>query len=347
MGFGALGRNCQLLGSGREETLIRLSADALWDSGDGPRKDINVLWLGAAYGNAPGIVVRDLSIDGNKDAFPADRAIGGLRIWGSRCEVENVHVTGLRGNRELELESFGISATNNIAAPDGEDGLASFLGCSVTGCEPGTYLTAFYPGYVQKGSPIGRSLILNCEAIDEGGNSHAAFSFNQNTRIEGCRCIGFSNGLYCDTDEVQNVDVSGSDFGVSYAGFHLTSIGTRDGSDPYRWNVKIHECTFRLKGQPETEIIGVLLDDTTEISTAYQDILLLNVRFLFSPHYRPPVLLSARGSGLARIAFNGCTLPAAAVANVMPGVPPDAVSLTGCVRIEDEEPALWPLPPLS
>ena len=342
-GYGALAPGCALLGSGQDETRIELSPeDALFESGGVQRNDTNVLWIGPYEINTPDIHIADLTIDGRCQQFPAGKAIGGLRVHGSRARIERVIVTNIRGVRP-DLESFGIAISNPQAPDTGIDGDSLIDECAVETSDG--YVTAFYPGFVHRGVRIGETLVSNCHAEHAGPEPvHAAFSFNRGVRFTWCKSIGYANSLYNDTGEVADIHVEHCELHSTYSGLSL--IATGGGAvDPFKYGVRVSDTQLGLEGQPDAEIIGVVLDDHDALGTRLGLVQFHRCQFRFRLRQeRPPVLLSARGSGVGDVVFLSCHMPSIVRSCMQGGAENARVELSDCAQYDDLQPITWPLP---
>jgi len=256
-GYCQLKTGDQLIGSGKHATVFQLENPANVTGGQ-LRPDIQLFNAGCPVGFGPradGVIIRDLTIDGNQGQIRNDlMPQSGIRIFGSDALIENVRVKGLRGSEKpvanstgaIPYEAFGISfefGSGNIVRR-----------CEVNDCEPGSYLSAF--------SSCNAGMKLNVfEQCTAAGfsNNHAAFTVYGGTVIRECTAMGFRSAIYNDTDEVSDVVVRDCLMLTERVAISIVSTkGFR------KQAIRIHDSKF-IFSERATEPIGLELYDKAPI----------------------------------------------------------------------------------
>jgi hypothetical protein len=260
-GYCQLKTGDQLIGAGKHATIFQLENPANVTGGQ-LRPDIQLFNAGCPVGFGPradGVIIRDLTIDGNQGQIRNDlMPQSGIRIFGSDALIENVIVKGLRGSEKpvanstgaIPYEAFGISfefGSGNIVRR-----------CEVDDCAPGSYLSAFsscnYSG-------LKFNVFEQCSA-DGIIDNHAAFTVYAGTVVKECTAIGFRSAIYNDTDEISDVVVRDCIMLVERVAISLVSVkGARKKS------IQIHDSKF-LFSERASEPIGLELYDKAQIPSS-------------------------------------------------------------------------------
>lgn len=301
----------QLIGAGKHATIFQLDSPVNVAGGK-IRPDIQLFNAGCPDGfgpNAHGVVVRDLTIDGNylnlrNDLLPQS----GLRIYGSDSVIENILVTGLKGSEKpvtsngitIPYEAFGISF--------GSGSGHRVRDCEVNQCSPGSYLSAFSSC---KAVGMNLNVFEGCKA-DGGKNNHAAFTIYSGTVLNRCTAIGFRAGVYNDTESISEVVVRDCMLYCDRVGISLVSLGNER-----KEGIRIFDSKF-LFSDLATEPIGLECFDKGQVMVpgTFQRIRIEGTEFaIFGGPQRKFWLATANGQ-LSQVRFDNLDCPPLTVSNV-------------------------------
>lgn len=333
-----------IIGSGMDQSTIKLDPSAVFESDGEPRTDINVLWMGPYMENAGNFSVTDLTIDGNMSAFGPDKKIGGLKIFGNAAQVLRVRVQGIRGIPKPSpdaLEVFGIllnnGATQRPAWAGNSDGGSLIQDCVVEDVAPLAFVTGIYPGYIDHDRPILPTIVERC-VVDLGNHNQTCFSANFQTVIRDCTGSGAVFGFYNDTDDVDTVTMMDCQFTKIRVGISIKTHN-EPGHPPTtkKTNVSVTRSSFDMvnmlnaQGNP-VEPIGAEIWDQELLEIPYSDFDINDCTYT-APADHPPVAISVATKISSAIKFTGNTLPDNSTQNIVEASP--YFTPPGAVLIKD------------
>jgi hypothetical protein len=252
-GYCQLKHGDQLIGAGKHSTIFKLE-NQINITGSNIRPDIQLFNAGCPQGFGPtadGVVIRDLTIDGDfrnlrDDLMPQS----GIRVYGHDAVIKNVRVMGLRGSEKPVVNSTGAIPYEAFGISFGFGSGHVVRDCEVCACAPGSYLSAF------SSCEAGVKMNLFDHCMAEGGeNNHAAFTVYSRTALRCCSAIGFRNGIYNDTDLIEDVWVRDCLMLVDRVGCSLVSLNGEK-----KMRIQIHDSQFLFTSRA-TEPIGMELYD--------------------------------------------------------------------------------------
>ena len=256
--------------NGSHDTTIQLAADfessVATASGPVPAQYVESIIAGSRNGRSDHLRIEGITLD-----CQCTLPVVGLHVCSSRATIRDVCVTGLWGDWDKRLESFGILVNNSKNAT--VNGGHVIEDCRVTGVRPGTYITGIYCGIVDSGVPIELSHISRCWVFSgipaDKQRSHAAYAANLRTRITGCHAEGFARWFFCDTGDVADITIDGCVGTFCYCAIDLPGTSTNNNTIRRRCNIRVVHCTFECVSPSADHAILLLAQDGSPGSNAY------------------------------------------------------------------------------
>jgi hypothetical protein len=305
-----LGAGCELIGAGSKVTEIRLAADFEDTVGGQPATYIETFIAGSRSGASAYVRVEGVS-------FVCDCGLpsSGLHTYSTSAQIKDVAVRGIGGDWNTMIEAFGILCNKAPLSP--VHGNCRIDGCEVSS-EGGNYATCIYLGITSSTGVIMGSAIVDCvvtspEAAGAPKQTHAAYSANEKTVIQGCRSSGTDRFFFCDTGPVRDVQIIGCQAEFRYC--CVDAPAPSAGFD--RARIQISDCIFRTVNPTTNHSILVLLQDKSEETggaPVYLGDVIVRDCIWTAAAVTPPATLdlyavSIKGTQTEDIKIRGCILP--------------------------------------
>lgn len=319
-GFTTFPKPIRIRGAGMHQTIIRLSPDAITHTDLKDRPDLCVLWFGIPWTNNAGpYTVEDLTVDGNCDAFPANRLVtGGLIFHSNNVTCRRVGVIGIRGSTTMPNapEAFGILINNRQTGPyDGPDGNNRVVDCVVeSNGDFEEYVSPIFVSIQDHGRPIIQSEIVGCRTIGTGVKpTRIGVSLSPFTVISRYSAHNIFHSLYHDSKPLRNATARDCRFtGVVYSGPFIIVDAPKE-------RVLVERCDFEFTPKEGEEWIGLTVWDKFLSGAEATDIEVRDCVFRGTGN-RPFTPWSVKGK-IKNIQFNRNITPAGSLNKpVIPGL---------------------------